>query len=138
MDNSVGAIVVALLALCLVLAAIARIIFRRAGGKVGVTSRVTRAVLLGAASIALGACLRAGADSWSRGLVHRPSPGVTIARQFDPDRYEFFREAGAWSIGFGVAVLAVTVGVWVSREPPPPPSTPGTEADGTPGPAAHE
>lgn len=90
--------------------------------------RLSVAVLLGAACVGSGGCLRAYADSWSRNVRHHVEANVYHVHHFDAERYEFLREVGAWSVGFGLAVLAVSVGAWVSREPLAPPKPTHSEA----------
>jgi hypothetical protein len=132
MGESAGLLVVALMALGLGLAAAIRAIIPRHSPRSEVVTlsigRAGVAVVLGLACIGLGASLRAGAESWSRNVVSHPSPGLTVTTHFDADRYEFLREVGAWSIGFGLAVLAVTIGVWVSRDSLTNPGSPDTDS----------
>ena len=84
-------------------------------------SRLKCMAMIGAVTVAFGAILRAGADSWSRDIVSHPTPGVTITKHFDSGRYELLHETGAWSIGFGLVVLALVLSQWASREPAGPP-----------------
>lgn len=85
--------------------------------------RLATAAILGAAAVALGAGLRAGARDLSTDV---PS-GRGVVTHFDPDRFTLYTEAGAWLLGFGGLVLALCLAEWVRREPrgPNPPQAGG-------------
>ena len=87
--------VVVITALCLVFIAILRTAIIRRGGRREAMPRATLAILLGVASVVVGGGLRASSSSI---------------------RDAFLLEVGFWSIGFGLAVIVVTIGVWVSRD----------------------
>lgn len=125
MGDFSGPLVVVLVALWLGIIAVVRAALpaRRDADSHPMT-RARLACLLGVACVGLGVVARVKADSWSRDEAPDSQPGVIRAWQRDPERYELFREAGTWSIGFGLAVLAVTIGVWVARESHPPVAEP--------------
>ena len=71
----------------------------------------------GLIAVAFGACVRLGADSWSRDIVTDSFPTFTSVRHFDTERYRFFQELGTWLIGFGLILAALAMNQWVSGEP---------------------
>jgi hypothetical protein len=91
--------------------------------------RLTWAVLLGLASVAFGAKYRSDARELARHRSIDRGSGSQVISSPDPDLYEWYREVGAWSIGFGLAVLAVSVGAWVAREPQTPATAPRPDAE---------
>ena len=78
--------------------------------------KLKTAFWVGLFAVGGGAILRAGANEWSRNVTSS-GPGYTSFTAFDTSRYDFIRETGAWSIGFGLLVLALCVNQWVAGDP---------------------
>ena len=82
--------------------------------------RLKFALFVGFVAVGFGGCLRIGADRFSQYLVSKRSAEMATSRRSDPGEVEFFQEVGAWSIGFGLIVIALLLNQWVSRELAPP------------------